>query len=231
MEFVVVYTEEEGRLDGFRLDGEAPLLGLGLDRHSGKGGEQPCVFLVRLGDGHDRCGVYEHRPDACRAYPMSMWNHVVFQRRDPLCPSGSWPVAEIVRPAWSDALARQHMHFDVYCEVVARWNAHVNASKKSFELEDYLGYLLSVYDRLSDVDDELDENTLAQMQTGWPSLPRESLEGQTDVLRDQLPWLDYLLRARETIDSFFPEVPPQRLLALDPARWSVAFGRAASAGS
>ena len=30
--------------------------------------------------------------------------------------------------AWRESLQRQLMHFDIYCEVVARWNAHVAAS-------------------------------------------------------------------------------------------------------
>jgi Fe-S-cluster containining protein len=212
-------------LDGFRLGVETPLLGLALDRYSGKGGDQPCVFLVRLGEGHDRCGVYDHRPDACRAYPMSMWNRVVFQRRDPLCPPGSWPIVEIERPSWRDSLTRQHIHFDVYCEVVARWNAHVAASNKQFDLDDYLGYLMNVYDRLSVLDEEMGEDEIARVQIEWPGLPRESLDGPLNTLRSQFPWLDYLLRAREVIDSFFPDVLPQPLLALDHTRWPVAFGK------
>jgi Fe-S-cluster containining protein len=221
--FLVPYTEEEGRLDGFLLDATLPPLGLALDRHSGRGGEQPCVFLMRLGDGNDRCGIYDHRPDVCRAYPMSMWNRVVFQRRDPLCPPNSWPAAELARPSWREAITAQHFHFDIYCEVVACWNAQVTASAAPFQLEDYYSYLMNTYDRLAALDADLGEETLVRVQATWPALPRESLQSDPEAMRGEFVWLDYLLRARETIGGLFPGVAPRPLLALDPEQWPAAF--------
>src|SRR5438477_10469891 len=124
-QFVVTYTENEGSLDGFRLEPEGNLFGMALDKQGKFTQHQSCIFLMHLGDGNDRCGIYEHRPITCREYPMALWSSTVFLRKDALCPPGSWPLREVVRPSWKLALQRFHMYFDVYREVLARWNARV----------------------------------------------------------------------------------------------------------
>jgi hypothetical protein len=50
------------------------------------------------------------------------------------------------------------MHFDIYYEVVARWNARVTAQPPTaqFELPEYLSYLLNVYDRLAALDNDME---------------------------------------------------------------------------
>src|SRR5437868_9253283 len=117
-QFVVTYTQEEGSLDGFRLDAEDVLHGMALDKQDTFSANKSCVFLVHLGDGHDRCGIYEHRPVTCREYPMAMWSNTVFLRGDVLCLPNSWPLAQVLKPSWRLALQRFHMHFDIYREVL-----------------------------------------------------------------------------------------------------------------
>ena len=223
-EFVVPFTEEAGSLDAFLIDRTAPPLGLSLDRTGKPGGEQPCVFLMRLGGGNDRCGIYSERPAVCAAYPMSMWSGIVFERDDPLCPPGSWPVEQVEMPSWRRAMHLQQMHFDVYCEVVARWNAHVRAEPPTtiFDLQQYYGYLANVYDRLAKMDAQLGEQALAGVQAGWPTLPREALTH--DEKADEPPWFAYLSRARRLIDELYPGLPALPLLALDEASWTRSFG-------
>jgi Fe-S-cluster containining protein len=226
--FLLAYPQDEVSIDGFRLDKEGKPYGLALDKR-GSGPfalDKPCVFLVRLGDGHERCGIYDHRPVTCAAYPMALWDRTTFLRKDALCPPNSWSLSELKRPSWTLALQRFHMHHDIYREVIARWNAHVTASaERRFGFSDYFDYLMNVYDRLAALDADLGEAAQRDVESTWPTLPRSSLDvDEVRVRVGELPWLDYLSRARQAIDTFFPEMPPLPLLVLDPIHWPEAFG-------
>jgi Fe-S-cluster containining protein len=89
--FVVAWQEEEPSVDGFRTEPDGPLYSLVLDKRRWSRGGSACVFLLRLPGGHDRCGIYEHRPVSCRAYPMVLLRGAVALGDDPLCPPGAWP--------------------------------------------------------------------------------------------------------------------------------------------
>src|SRR5439155_20925086 len=91
--FVVAWQEEEPAIGGFRLEPGGPAYSPVLEKRSWSRDGAACVFLLRLPGGHDRCGVYEHRPAACRAYPMLLERGVVALRDDPLCPPGAWSAA------------------------------------------------------------------------------------------------------------------------------------------
>lgn len=230
-QFLVAYPQEEVSIDGFRLDAESKPYGLALDKQGKFALDKPCIFLMHLGEGNDRCGVYDHRPVTCRAYPMALWDRTIFLRKDAMCPPRSWPLAQLQEPSWKVALRRFHMHFDMYREVIGRWNGHVALSPEGtrFKFSDYFNYIMNVYDRLALLDAELGEAALKEVEGGWPTLPRPSLEVDEFRVRvGELPWLDYLSRARQIIDSFYPEVPPQPLVVLDPTHWPEAFGAPAA---
>lgn len=226
-QFVVTYPQEVGSIDGFMLDEESPPYGLALDKQGKFTPQKSCVFLVHLADGHDRCGIYEHRPITCHEYPMTLWRNTVYLRKDVLCPPGSWPMSEVKKPSWEAALRRFHMHFDIYREVVVRWNSRLMFAPAGtrFRLPDYFNYLMNVYDRLALLDNELGERVIKNVQSVWPTLPRPSLGvEEVEVRIGELPWLDYLSRARQVIDTFYPEVPPQPMIVLEPTQWPDAFG-------
>jgi hypothetical protein len=174
---------------------------------------------MSLGEGETRCGVYTHRPSVCRAYPMAIWNLKVHQLPNALCPPGAWPEREVRRPAWVGVMQRLYMHFDVYNEVVARWNARLEKLPPGsrFSLSDYFNYLLNVYERFDVLAGEVGEEELARIQGTWPTAPRPNIDySEMHIRSGDLPWLDYLLRVRGVIDGFFPEVEPQPLLAFMP---------------
>src|SRR5438270_9699051 len=108
-QFLVAFPQEDSAIDGFYLQAGSKPYGLALDKQGKFGRTQPCVFLMHLGEGNDRCGIYNDRPTVCRAYPMALWSDVVYQRKDSLCPPDSWPVKEVLRPSWRAALQRFHM--------------------------------------------------------------------------------------------------------------------------
>jgi Fe-S-cluster containining protein len=227
-QFLVAFPQDETCPDGFVLSSEEPPYGLALDKQGKFQPQSSCVFLMHLAGGHTRCGIYNDRPVACRAYPMAIWSRTVFQRSDSLCPPDSWPKREVGRPHWRDALQSFHMQMDIYNEVVARWNARVATAPEGarFPLQEYLSYLLNVYDRLERLAAETGEEELANIEASWPTVPRANADfAELRIRSGDNPWLDYLLRARQVIDGFYPAIQPLPLLALVPAYWPESVGK------
>jgi Fe-S-cluster containining protein len=196
-QFLVARPQDKPSRDGFLLDAAGPAYGLMLDKQGPLRVKQPCVFLLRLPDGSSRCGIYADRPVVCQTYPMGLWHDDVIIRDKVLCPPDAWPGGEVRRPAWRAAIQRQRLHFDVYYQVVARWNARVTASPatrfslpafvstsdrgtwraasnpgRPFALREFFDYLLNVYDRLARLDEAIGEAELDRIRAGWGSVPR-----------------------------------------------------------
>src|SRR5205085_2911518 len=90
-QFVVLIPQNPPALDGFRLTHDGPAFGLVLDKKGRFDFKGACIFLVQMAGGHERCGIYDHRPVVCQGYPMAIWGNAVFQRTETLCPPNSWP--------------------------------------------------------------------------------------------------------------------------------------------
>ena len=93
--FLIPVPQPQPRSDGFRSQPGAWTYALMLDKQGRLKVDQSCVFLVHLVGGHDRCGIYDHRPVVCQAYPMVMAPRGVTLRDASLCPPESWPDEEL----------------------------------------------------------------------------------------------------------------------------------------
>lgn len=207
--FLVAWPQKDAGRDSFRLERDGQAYALALDKQGRFHLNQPCVFLMNLAGGNARCGVYADRPVVCKAYPMSMHRGGVVQREDSLCPADAWPPAVVGRPSWRKALQRLHMQFDIYYEVIARWNARVAAASpdRHFMLFEFFNYLLNVYDRLIALEDEVGAEALANVQDNWGVFPKSRDEGTEIHIRvGEIPWLDYLTRVRQLVQEFYPEI-------------------------
>jgi Fe-S-cluster containining protein len=202
-QFVFAAEQDTPRADGFYLDPASAPFGLALEKRGRLRAKGPCVFLLELRGGHSRCGIYEHRPVVCGAYPMLDVGGAVEPRSDALCPPDAWSPAALRRPSWSTAMQRRRMHFDIYHLVVARWNAHLPpaGTRDPHRLGDYLAYLLNVYDRLARLADGLGEDRVGAIERFWGTDPgSESGAGAG--------WLNYAAEVREIVNAFYPAVPP-----------------------
>jgi Fe-S-cluster containining protein len=211
--FLVACPQQEPTGEGFRLERDGPTFFLALDKQGRFAIKAPCVFLVRLAGGHERCGIYGHRPVVCQAYPMQPGDGGLRQRPDALCPPGAWPEATLAWPAWRLALQRQRMHFDVYAVVIARWNERVARAEPgdTFRLQEFSSYLLNVYDRLAALGRQMGAAAMAEIERTWGSRPGATGDGQeVAAAAGPAPWLDYLLRVRAVVERFYPELPPLR---------------------
>lgn len=231
-QFLVACPQAEPGADGIRLGSEGPTYGLALDKHGKFRANQACVFLLRLGGGNDRCGIYAHRPVVCQSYPMAIGNNAVLQRQDSLCPPDSWPRRETARPAWRAALQRLRLHYDIYAEVVARWNGRVAAAGPGarFSLHEYLSYLMNVYDRLAAPATAIGADEMGRVEAAWPNLPRfPSDPAELPPFEDAPHWLTYLTWVRQVIDSFYPDLGPRRVLPIPPTHLPAGAGAHSSA--
>src|SRR6266498_4427592 len=104
--FLVACPQDEPRRDGFLLVATGATYGLMLDQQGPLEATQPCVFLLQLGGGHARCGIYDHRPVVCQAYPMGRSDAGILKRDNVLCPPDSWSPSQLRHPAWRPALQR-----------------------------------------------------------------------------------------------------------------------------
>ncbi len=213
-QFIVTIPQNELQADGFLLDNRRPGFGMALDKVGKYHPDKPCIFLVRLPGSHDRCGIYDHRPVVCQAYPMAYVHNVVVQTEKALCPLGSWSDAARLRPSWRAALQRLRMRFDVYHEIVARWNAHVAAAGPdvSFSFVQFSAYLMQVYDRLDAFDDVVGPTLLAEVEATWPKPPGQADPAVIPDNEEAPPWLGYIFQAQKIMDEFFPELGPTREL-------------------
>lgn len=207
VEFAYAIPQEPPRSDGFLLSSDAPPYGLVLDKQGRFRLDAACIFLVQLAGGHERCGIYDHRPVVCQAYPMQLAPGGVVVEKRALCPPDGWSDEELSKRSWRRAVTRTTMQFDLYAEVVARWNARVRAlSGRAFALTDYYSYLINLYARVSDLDLELDETSRARLEITWGYVP----DPERSKLRlADLIWPEYLARFRAIVDGYFPEVPPE----------------------
>jgi hypothetical protein len=164
---VTTRTSEQPSEDAVRLDAGALLTTLWLKKR----GNGACALLVELPGQQHRCGAHRGRPLACRAYPLARSTRGKLTILDhALCPNQQRQAyveaAPSMRAAVDDELAEQ----DLYQHLVRRWNQmarHIPRGQ-SFELGDFLDWLLDVYTRIH------------PLRVG----PRESWEPTVRVLAD-----------------------------------------------
>lgn len=200
--FLVAWQEEEPSDDGFRIERGGPLFSVVLDKRSWIKDASPCTFLMRFSGGQDRCGVYEHRPVACRTYPMELLNRSARLRDDPLCPPDAWAPTEPSNPAWYSALTHAAMQYDIYRVVVGHWNSKVRLSDENviYELADYYRYVLAAYDSLAKFD--LDDQVVVNRAATWRSVVAHSVEADGSPSRvEHLPWQQHLDLVRKVLGA------------------------------
>ena len=200
-QFALAYPIEDQRTEGFKLAADGPELALTLDKQGEFRLNGPCVFLLSFG-GQDRCGIYADRPVVCHAYPFVSKGLDLSFRARALCPDGAWSDRDLLAPRRRRDVNRAEMQYDIYGEVVARWNARVEAigAGRELSLGEYYTYLINVYDRLAALDGELEPDEWERVVMTWRTMPLPD--------RPEPPWIDYVDRVRALVDGFYPDIPP-----------------------
>jgi hypothetical protein len=134
---------------------------------------------------------------------------VIGLRDGALCPPDSWPAPEPGRPRWREAVRQVRVQYDIYAEVVARWNARVAATPGyRFALGEYFGYVLSVYTQIAALDEALGPAALARVAGTWRAAPRPDSDlAELRQRAEEYPWLAYFERVAAIVRGFYPWVP------------------------
>lgn len=212
-QFVVTMAFDEQRSDAFRLEAGGKPLTLMLDKKGQMRLNGDCIFLMTLVGGHQRCGVYNDRPVACRAYPMVRFEdeqtHLITigPRKDALCPPGSWSSSVGAGQQWAQAVQQVDMEFDIYSTVLSRWNARVATyPNRKFQMTEFFSYLMNVYDRMGALDKRLGEDAVNKVRATWRMGNRTAKDlEELRKLSDEFPWVPYLYEVRDIVDDFYPE--------------------------
>lgn len=82
-----------------------------------------CGFLVTLG-GASRCGVYTHRPMACRTFPSAMTSFgIIVATPEAICPPGAFAQERADLPALLAIHRIARLERDAFRAFAAHWNA------------------------------------------------------------------------------------------------------------
>ena len=172
--FVQREPEDYPTSTGFLLRPGGATFAISLRRQYDRRNERPCIFLMQLREGRQRCGIYPDRPLACQTYPMRLQPAGVAPRDDLLCPPGSWAGVSERPGEWRERLIRQDAAWDLYATVVQAWNAAVRLrpADSGYVLDDYLAYLIAAYDDLNTQPDHVADATrrqaaLAALANAW----------------------------------------------------------------
>ena len=211
--FVFVAEQETPDALGFRLMATGPTHGLALLKQEPMVASQPCIFLESSANGHTRCGIYDHRPITCRAYPMSKLGSQVYQRPNTLCPPDAWAPEDLVATRWWATLQRLRMDRDIYVEVVARWNAAVLRWQPPGMLPPamFCDFVLAVYARIGVAVASIEPSSMAALIDSWATVaprPPQTADEIAVGRKEEPGWISHLRQIRAIIDQFFPELPP-----------------------
>lgn len=169
--FLVYFQSPQPRRDAFFLDRSGRTFRIALARGkqgAGRAGSKtggtatggaspgrpkrpaPCIFLLQLRRGQHRCGLGDLRPAVCRSFPSELVEGVVCVRPDHGCVCREWSLADVDIEQEMEILGERQEDAEVYCQVVANWNARVMTSPEDdvFDFTEFCAYLVSAYDSI-----------------------------------------------------------------------------------
>jgi len=188
----------------FRLDSSEEAYCLAMNMRQQPDGSRHCVFLMELPDGQTRCGIYDLRPIACRAYPLALTDEGVEVKPWAMChhiciaPSG--PDADL----WQRELERHDMEFSIYALAVQTWNRNVMGQPRLRELNfrPFLGFLMDVYGRLEPARKAVPEESWPLIWSRWRRFTAEGLDpllARADDSQAEEGWQGWLHEIRKAV--------------------------------
>jgi Fe-S-cluster containining protein len=99
-----------------------------------------CQFLLRLGGGQNRCGIYPHRPRVCAVYPFTISRGSVDMRDDARCGAGDWNLALLDYAAKRRELAVYDAEWHAAAGIAAVWNDAVDAGSVQASFPTFVAY-------------------------------------------------------------------------------------------
>jgi Fe-S-cluster containining protein len=152
-DWLAAWPEGDPSPEGFILQSGGSSFRLVLQKQGSLTPGVPCIFLAPAGDGTSRCGIYAHRPETCRAYPMVKRPEGVVVHPEAVCPPNSWPDGRSQSLEWLPTINLLQSDLQTYRGVVAAWNQQVRSDRGAVRsLEEFCQFLLDSYEPLRPYD-------------------------------------------------------------------------------
>jgi hypothetical protein len=146
-DWLAAWPQGDPSPEGFILQSGGPSFRLVLQKQGSLTPGLPCIFLAATGDGTSRCGIYAHRPETCRAYPMARRATGAVVHPEAVCPPNSWPDGGSPGLQWLPAIDLLQSDLQTYRGVVAAWNQQVGRDRRVVRsLEEFCQFLLDSYE-------------------------------------------------------------------------------------
>ncbi len=157
--------EEEETPYNFQIDGSGRSYYLVLNMNEQPDGSRRCMFGISLPRHQLRCGIYNLRPIACRAYPFVLEGGEPAIKPWALCPQGAWDLNDLDILPLREELGKFQMEFCIYGLVVTHWNKEVSKQppRKKLDFRPFVHFLMEVYDRLQEARERIP-------QANWPGI-------------------------------------------------------------
>jgi Fe-S-cluster containining protein len=152
-QYLIAVPEPEPTPEGFVLQVGGPSLRLVLRKNGPMAPGQPCVFLIKGGDGTSRCGIYEHRPETCRSYPMVRRPAGVVVHPDASCPPASWPEGGQSESHWLPWIDGLQSDLAEQRGLAARWRGLLESDPATERTVEEFCWFLIEADELIEADD------------------------------------------------------------------------------
>lgn len=133
-DFLAAWPQGEPSPEGFILQRGGSPFRLVLQKRGSLTPGLPCVFLEPAGAGTSRCGIYAHRPETCRTYPMVKRPAGVVVHPEAMCPADAWPDGGSPSSHWLPAIDLLESDLQTYRGVVATWNQQVGGDRSGLGL-------------------------------------------------------------------------------------------------
>jgi Fe-S-cluster containining protein len=146
-QFALLVPESEQEPAGIRLAAGGPTFTIILDKREPMTERPPCVFLMEFPDGTGRCGIYRHRPRACRTFPAALRDGGLAILPDIPCTTDSWDLGSMDQPWWRTELLHGETEQALHRIVVAGWNGAVDAATERTP-SDFFRFAMETCDRL-----------------------------------------------------------------------------------
>jgi Fe-S-cluster containining protein len=134
--------------DGFLLQSDGPRFQVVLaKRGEVDEGGAPCVFLLKLNDGHAQCGLGQLKPTACQAYPAVLIDGLL-RCSSSACTCRRWSVLDLDVGYDIALLQRMLEEAAEYAQIVETWNEEVEKSQQIHTFRDFCAYVVDAYSSL-----------------------------------------------------------------------------------
>ncbi len=143
-EFTRFADAEPGGAGSFALDADGPRFQVVLARRAADG---PCLFLLRLPDGHAQCALGKLRPTVCEAYPAVLDGGKARVGDHAGCTCGPWTQASLDDADELERLRRLERERREHYEMVAEWNAFVAADPDHRDYPEFCDFLINLCER------------------------------------------------------------------------------------